>query len=317
MTQGRTHSDVVVLGGANSDYLVRGPKLPQPGETVEGDAFQEAPGGKGANQAVAVARLGGGVSFVGCVGQDSRGDELLARLQAEGVQTGHVVRTTQAPTGVALIFVGGDGQKQIFVAPGANRRMRVQEVEAASEAIRMSGVLLTQLELPLDCVSAGITIAHHAGVRVVLDPAPARRLPGELLGLVDIIRPNAAEACTLTGIPVTDRATARKAARALLDQGVSGVAVQAGEEGNLLLWSDGERWLPKIPVKARDATGAGDAFVAALSLLLAEGAAFEEAGPFASAAAALTTTVLGAQAGLPRREAVLALLKRQKVNSDK
>jgi ribokinase len=312
MTRARSNTDVVVLGGANSDYLVRGPKLPDPGETVEGDAFQAAPGGKGANQAVAVARLGGRVAFVGCVGQDPRGDDLLSRLQTEGVQTGQVVRTTQAPTGVALIFVGERGQKQIVVAPGANRRMQVHDVEAAVEAITTSRVLLTQLELPLECVTAGLRIAHRAGVRVVLDPAPARRLPRALLSLVDVIRPNAAEAGTLTGITVKTRASARKAARALLDQGVRAVAIQAGDEGNLLLWNGGERWLPKIPVLTVDATGAGDAFVAALSLRLAQGIAFEDAGPFASAAAALTTTVLGAQAGLPRREAVLRLLERLK-----
>ena len=301
---------VVVLGGANNDYLVRGPKLPGPGETVEGDAFQEAPGGKGANQAVAVARLGARVAFVGRIGRDRGGDDLLSRLKAEAVETRYVVRDPAAPTGVALIFVGEGGQKQIFVVAGANRRMQIQDVQAASAAISTSRVLLTQLELPLDCVQAAMAIARSAGARVILDPAPARPLPSKVLRLVDVVRPNAAEACTLTGIRVRDKASARKAARVLLNQGVGAVAVQAGEAGNLLVWHQGERWLPKIRVAAVDATGAGDAFAAALAVMMAEGKSLQDAGPFASAAAALATTVLGAQAGLPRRDSVLALLRK-------
>jgi ribokinase len=308
-SQGRTICDVVVVGGANYDYLIRGTKLPAPGETLEGEAFDEAPGGKGANQAVAVARLGSRVAFIGRIGEDARGDQLLSRLQAEGVETTHVVRDPHASTGIALIFVNARGDKQIFVVPGANRRMELTDVERAAPLIRSARVLLTQLEIPRDCTHCALNLAHVAGAKVVLDPAPAAALSPELLSLVDIIRPNAAEAATLTGVTVSNRASAREAAHALLRGGVRAAAVQAGDEGNLLVWAGGERWLPKLPVPTVDATGAGDAFAAGLAVCLAEGTPLEQAGVFANAAAALATTTVGAQAGLPRRDAVLALLR--------
>jgi len=312
MAERQITSDVVVLGGANYDYLIRGTRLPHPGETIEGDFFLEAPGGKGANQAVAVARLGSRVAFVARTGADMRGGELLHRLQTEGVDTRYVIRDPESPTGVALISVDARGQKAIVAFPGANRRLQVTDVETAAEVFRSTRVLLTQLEIPLDCTRTALTIARAAGVQVVLDPAPAVPLPTDLLRLVDVIRPNAAEAETLTGTTVNDRESARQAARALLSQGVRAVAVQAGEAGNLLVWRQGERWLPKLPVSTVDATGAGDAFAAALAVCLAEGAPLEEAGPFANAAAALATTAFGAQAGLPRREQVMQLLAQQK-----
>jgi ribokinase len=302
--------DVVVVGGANTDYLVKGPRLPRAGETVEGDVFQEAPGGKGANQAVAAARLGARVTLLARLGTDRRGDEMAARLAEEAVDTRHLVRDAEAPTGVALVLVDREGEKQILTAPGANRRLTVGDVEAAA-AIRATQILLAQLEVPLEAVTAAFRLAREAGARVVLDPAPAQWLSNEVLRLTDVIRSNAGEAEVLTGVRVEDRASARRAAEQLLLRGVGAVLVQAGSEGNLLVWPDGEAWLPKLPVEAVDATGAGDAFAGALAVLLAEGRSLEEAARFANAAAALSTTVLGAQGGLPRREAVLAALARQ------
>jgi ribokinase len=171
-------------------------------------------------------------------------------------------------------------------------------------------VLLVQLEVPLEAVEAAVLLARDAGATVVLDPAPATALPDELLGLLDVIKPNAAEAEALTRVAVRDRASARQAAQVLLDHGVEVVAVQAASEGNLLVWGEGEHFLPELAVERVDTTGAGDAFAAALGVLLAEGRPLEEAGQFANAAAALATTVLGAQASLPRRAAVEALLAR-------
>jgi ribokinase len=303
-----TRWDVVVVGSANTDFLVRGPKLPGPGETVMGEDLREGAGGKGANQAVAAARLGARTAFVGRVGGDRRGEEMLRRLAAEGVDVTRVGCDTEAPTGAAIIMVDGRGEKAILVAPGANARMGAAEVEAAADAIQSAGVVLCQLEIPLAAVTAACRLGRAAGARVVLDPAPARPLPDELLRLLDLIRPNANEAETLTGVKVRDRPSAREAAKNLLDRGVGAVAVQAGDDGNLLAWPGGECWMPKLPVNTIDATGAGDAFAAGLAVMLAEGRTLNEAGPFANAAAALATTVVGAQAGLPRREAVQSLL---------
>ena len=303
--------DVVVVGGANVDYLVRGPALPTPGATVRGTEFQEAPGGKGANQAVAAARLGAHVALVARVGADRRGDDLLERLAAEGVETCYVVRDQSERTGVAVVQVDARGEKQILTAPGANLRLGVGDVEAAGPLIRSARVLLTQLEAPLDTAMEAARVAHDAGARVVLDPAPAIPLPDELLRLLDVIRPNAGEARVLTSVEVRDRASARRAADVLLARGAGAAVVQAGGEGNLLVWSSGEYWLPHIPVVSVDATGAGDAFAAALAVQLAEECSLPEAGRFASAAAALATMKLGAQAALPGRAEVLALLAEQ------
>ena len=300
--------DVVVVGSVNTDFLALGPKLPSPGETVLGDEFHEGPGGKGANQAVAAARLGARTALVARLGRDRRGDELADRLAAEGVDLRHVERDPDAPTGAAIIMVDRRGEKEILVAPGANGRMGVADVDAAAGMIQSARVVLCQLEIPLEAVLTACRIARTAGVKTVLDPAPARPLADDLLRLLDVIRPNASEAETLTGVKVHNRATARKAAKHLLDRGVGAVAVQAGDDGNLLVWADGECWMPKLPVKSIDATGAGDAFAAGLAVMLAEGRPLSEAGPFANAAAALATTVVGAQAGLPKRDAVAALV---------
>jgi ribokinase len=300
----------VVVGGANFDYLARGPALPRPGETVQGERLLEGPGGKGANQAVAAARLGARVALVARVGADDRGRALLDHLRDDRVDTAHVRSDPAAGTGVALVQVDRRGQKQIMAVPGANLGLTVADVRAAAGTIEAARVLLVQLEIPLECVAEAIRIARRAGARVVLDPAPPTALPDELLGLVDVIRPNASEARALTGIRVSDRASARRAAQALLERGVGAAAVSAGARGNLLVWAGGECWLPKIPVEAIDATGAGDAFAAGLAVALAEGRTLAEAGPFASATAALKTTRLGAQAGLPRRDEVDAFVRR-------
>jgi ribokinase len=301
--------DVVVLGGANMDYLARGPSLPGPGDTVQGEDFQEAPGGKGANQAVAAARLGAHVALIARVGGDARGAVMLEHLAAEGVDSRHIIRDPDAPTGVAVIQVDQRGEKQILTAPGANRRLSAADAERAGAPLRAARVALFQLEAPVETVMAAARIARGAGARVVLDPAPAVPLPDELLRMVDVIRPNAGEAKVLTGVKVTGRASARRAAECLLARGAAAACVQAGEGGDLLVWRDGEEWLPWYRVESVDSTGAGDAFAAALSVMLAEGRPLEVAARFASAAAALTTTKLGAQDALPSRQAVLVLLQ--------
>jgi ribokinase len=302
--------DVVVVGKANVDYLARGPRLPCSGEGVNGDAFQEGCGGKGANQAVGAARLGAAVALVARVGEDSRGAAVLSALAAEGVDVRHVSRDRASHTGVALCHVDAQGHKQILSAVGANARLDAACVREASEALGAARVVLTQLGVPFDAFAEAVRIGRAAGARVVLDPAPGLPLRDEVLAQLDLIRPNAIEAEALTGIEVRDRESAREAARQLVRRGARAAAVQAGGEGDVLLWGDGECWLPRFEVPRVDVTGAGDAFASAIAVCLAEGRPLPEAGRFASASAALATTALGAQASLPRREAVLALLAR-------
>jgi ribokinase len=304
--------DVVVVGGINNDYVVRGHDLPRPGMSLDGDVFLDGPGGKGANAAVAAARLGARTAIIGCVGNDGRGRAHIAALANEGVHVVHISVDPRFPTGAAVIHVDSRGKKQILAALAANLRLRVEAVEAARDTIQSSRVLLMQLEVPVDCVAAAARLGHDAGVRIVLDPAPPRVLADDLLGLVDVVRGNAAEVEALTGVHVHDLASARDGARALLARGVQAVIVEA-EKGNLLVSRLEEEWLPELPAEAVDATGAGDAFSAALAVALAEREPLAAAGRFASGAAALSTTALGAQAGLPRRrelDAYLAQLAR-------
>lgn len=299
---------VVVIGGANMDYLVRGKKLPGPGSTVDGEEFQEAPGGKGANQAVAAARLGARVAFVGRVGADARGRAIISSLESEAVNVRYVTIDPKAATGVALVMVDTEGQKQILTAPGANRELTADDIARASDAITAARVLLLQLEVPLDAVEAAVHLGRSAGAIVVLDPAPARPLPERLLHQVHVIRPNADEAEVITGIEVTDRAAAKNAATHLIERGV-GAAIIGTPGGNLLVSSEGDVWVPHIEVEAVDSTGAGDAFAAAVAVCLADGKPLASAMRFASAAAAAKTRKLGAQAGLPRRGEVEELMK--------
>lgn len=301
--------DVLVVGGANMDYLAKGPRLPGPGSTVQGTDFQEAPGGKGGNQAVGAARLGARVALVARVGVDQRASAIVRRLADEHVDTQMIVSDPDAPTGVALIMVDNAGEKQILTAPGANWRMSVSDVTRASHLFARARVVLLQLEVPLDAVSVAVRLARAADARVVLDPAPATPVADELLRDVDVIRPNASEAEVLTGIEVHDVASARKAAGELVRRGAHAACVGA-PGGNLVLWSEGELWLPHLPVKAVDATGAGDAFAGALAVALAEGQSIPDAARFGHVAAALKTSKLGAQAGLPGRAEVVAALNR-------
>jgi ribokinase len=227
------------------------------------------------------------------------------------VDTRFVTRDPDEPTGVALCQVGASGEKQILSASGANARLTAAWVREAASVLTSARVVLCQLGVPLEAVEEAVRIARSVRVLVMLDPGPPAPLPNGLLAQLDVIRPNASEAQILTGIRVRDRNGAREAARDLLRRGVKTAVVQAGDDGDMALSRDRELWLPRFEVKRVDATGAGDAFASALAVCLAQGKPLEEAGPFASAAAALATTHLGAQASLPMREAVLQLLARR------
>lgn len=299
--------DVVVVGGVSTDHMVKGQKLPTPGESLQGDVFQEKPGGNGANQAVAAARLGAHVALIARVGTDDRGKALVKQLEAEGVDTRYIIYDPDTPTGATVIQIDDQGEKQMLGAPGANQQLTLTDVQAAAEAIASTRVLLTQLDIPLAAVTEAVRLGHQAGAQVVLDPSPVVELPDDLLRLVSVIKPNADEAEVLTGLQVHDRDSARNAAQLLLKRGVGAVAIQAGHEGNLLVWHDGESWLPQLVTESVDTTGAGDAFAGAMAVAVAEGCSLSEAGSFANAAAAIATMKLGAQASLPQREAVEAL----------
>lgn len=307
MTRGKPY-EIIVVGSINTDYMGRGSALPKPGATARGDTFYSGPGGKGANQAVAAARLGGRVALVGKVGGDERGRGLVEHLREEGIDTRHIGCAAQEPSGAAIVQVDDDGEKQILIVQGANARLSAADVHRAESLLRSARVVITQLEVPIEAAAEAIRLGHDAGARVILDPAPPLPLHEDLLSMLHLIRPNADEAEALTGVHVDDRASAQRAAEVLLHRGVGAVAIGVGAQGNLLAWPDDACWYPGIPVKSVDATGAGDAFVGAFAVQMARGRSLAEAGRFANATAALATMKMGAQAGLPTEDAVKHVL---------
>jgi ribokinase len=301
--------NIVVVGSANTDYTVRGKHLPKLGETTLGEQFHIDQGGKGANQAVAAARLDAQVALIARIGSDDRGDAMLRQLRDEGVYTQDIARDDEAPTGAAVIQVEEAGEKQIFMAPGANSRLTAEDVCKAAVWHNVQ-VVIMQLEIPIEAVREAIRLGHESRAKIILDPAPGIKLPDDLLQWLTLIKPNSREAEKLTGIKTTSRDSARRAAKTLLGHGVEAAAVQAGDEGDLLVWHGGEVWLPRIEVESVDATGAGDAFAAGMAVALVEGRSWQDAGHFASATAALTTTKIGAQSALPHRLQVDELMSR-------
>jgi len=301
---------VVVFGSINMDLVARAPRLPAPGETVPGHTFFTAPGGKGANQAVACARLGAPTRMVGRVGDDALGVELRAALRAAGVDEREVV-STAGPSGVALIAVDDGARNTIIVVPGANGAIGSSDVARLEVALRGAQVLLLQLEIPLEAVIVAARAARRAGVRVILDPAPACQLPAELYQLVDIITPNESEAATLVGFAPDDEAARIAAARALHARTGGAVVLKLGEHGALLFADEQALHLPALPVRAVDSVAAGDAFNAGLAVALVEGQSLPAALRWAVAAGALAVTRAGAQPAMPSRDEVLAMLKEQ------
>ncbi|HAM59790.1 MAG TPA: ribokinase [Candidatus Rokubacteria bacterium] len=300
---------ICVIGSANVDHTLALPRLPRPGETVSGGTLLTNLGGKGANQAVAARKLGAEVRMLGAVGEDGPGREIRERLDAAGIDVTGIVAVPDAATGTALIFVDAEGRNQIGVAPGANHRLTVEMLRPYEGAIAWADVVVCQLETPLPVVRWALEEAHRHGVRAILNPAPVRELPDDLLGLVAYLTPNAGEAAALAGIPIGDMDSAREAGRRLLERGAATVIVTLGGEGALVCQRDRIVHFPAFPVAVVDTTAAGDAFNGALAVGLAAGGTLEEAVPLAGAAAALTCTRRGAQDSLPERADVERFLR--------
>lgn len=297
---------IVVVGSSNTDMVVKSRRLPGPGETVTGGQFLMAPGGKGANQAVAAARLGAEVIFVAKVGADMFGDQALFGYQQEGILTDGIVRDPDHATGVALILVDDNGENSISVASGANHELGPQDIDRAAERIRSADVLVLQLEVPLETVEHAARLAAEAGVPVILDPAPApdSPLPDSLLRHVAYIKPNENEAERLTGVRVTDEASARQAAAKLLESGVQCAIVTLGPRGAVWMTREASGFVPGYRVQPVDSTAAGDAFSGALACGLAGGCSVEDAVRYACKVGALSVTKMGAQPSLPREDEV-------------
>lgn len=296
-----THNKrILVIGSSNTDMTVKGSRIPVHGETVLGGEFCLGQGGKGANQAVAAARLGGNVEFICKVGRDGFGENSIKGYKAEGMDVSHALLSDK-PSGVALIMVDEHAENIISVAAGANGDFSVEDVESLAPVIKDADYLILQLEIPMDTVTRAAEIAHQAGVYVILNPAPAAELPEELLRNVSLIIPNQTESAALTGVPITDSESAGKAAEAFRAMGIKDTIITLGSRGSLVC-SGGEMTLiPACKVDAVDTTAAGDTFCGAVCVGLAEGKTLVEAVKFATLASSCTVRKIGAQSSIPHR----------------
>lgn len=298
---------IVVVGSSNTDMIIKGDRIPAPGETICGGVFSTAPGGKGANQAVAAARAGADVTFVARVGDDMLGRQAIEGYKKDGVDCSAIQLDPALATGVALIMVDNTGDNSIAVASGANAALTPADVDKAADAIKAAKMVVFQLETPLATIEHAAKLAKAAGVPVLLDPAPAPDcpLPQSLMECVSVIKPNETEAARLTGIEVVDEASACKAAEKLLELGVETAIVTLGAAGAFVATKSGVRKsVPGKRVDAVDATAAGDCYSGALAVALAEGRSLDDAMLFASNAAALSVQKMGAQPSLPTREEI-------------
>ncbi len=304
-----SNSKIVVVGSSNTDMIVKMPRIPKPGETILGGKFNTAAGGKGANQAVAAARVNGNVTLVARVGDDMFGEQSIEGFKKDKINVENLIVDKNEPSGVALIFVDDNGENSIAVASGANAKLSVDDVEKARDVILDADILLMQLETPLDTIRAAAKIAHENGGKIILNPAPAQILDDDLLSMLDILTPNETEAELLTGIAVNDVESAKKAGRALLEKGLEIVIITLGSQGALLVTKKETELVNGFKVEAVDTTAAGDTFNGTLAVGLAENKNLIDAIRFANAAGALSVTKLGAQPSAPSREEIDAFLE--------
>jgi ribokinase len=292
-------ADIVVVGSLNMDLVVKVEYMPAPGETISGSDLQTIPGGKGANQAAAAARMGANVAMVGKVGQDAFGPRLLKALNDVGVDTSSVKIEAESATGTAVIVVDKKGENSIVISPGANGKMTPAYIDQVESIIENAKIVLLQHEIPLDTVEYVINLASRKNVQVVLNPAPAKPVPQQLFPKIDYFVPNETESRILTGIEVNDPLSAEKAAKKFIEYGAKNVIITLGEKGALLVNSQGSILISGRKVKAVDTTAAGDAFIAGFASALVRGYSQVDGVRYACAAGALTVTKFGAQTSLP------------------
>jgi ribokinase len=302
---------IVVFGSINMDLVARTPRLPNPGETLTGHSFQTFPGGKGANQAVACARLGVNTRMVGRVGGDLFGGQLKDQLTTAGVDHENVAIDFKTSSGVAIIAVEDSAENMIIVIPGANGRVGDEDLQRLEGVLSQSKILLLQLELPLQEVLAAARMAKEMGVKVILDPAPAQALPEEIYPMIDILTPNETEAELLVGFPIKTKSDATQAAKILLGRGVQNVIIKMGARGALALMDHDDVFYKPYHVSAVDTVAAGDAFNGALAAALCEELPIKEAIRWGMAGGALSVTKRGAQPAMPERKDLLELLESQ------
>ena len=294
-------SKIIVIGSSNTDLAIKTIRIPEPGETVMGGTFMMTAGGKGANQAVAVARLGGDVAFVTKVGDDMFGDESRARYVKEGLPEKFLLVEKGTPSGVALITVDAKGENCIVVAPGANNALTCADVDAVRDEIAAADYLLLQLEIPMEVVEHAAEVAVANGTKVILNPAPAAELSKTLIESLYLITPNRTECQLLSGVAIANEADAEAAAGKLMEMGVKNVIVTLGSKGSLVRTAEGCTVVEACRVESVDTTAAGDVFNGALCVALSEGKDIVEAARFASRASAISVTRMGAQSSVPYR----------------
>ncbi|HEY5748976.1 MAG TPA: ribokinase [Chryseolinea sp.] len=299
---------ILVVGSSNTDMVIKSAKFPDPGETLLGGTFFMFPGGKGANQAVAAARLGGDVTFIAKLGNDIFGQQALQQFQKEGIHTDFILTDPQHPSGVALITVDAKGENTIVVAQGSNGTLAADDLANAGKEFERADTVLLQLEIPIPTVVHAAQLAAKAGKKVILNPAPATALPEAIFKDLYLITPNRSEAETLTGLSVRDASAISAVSKWFRDKGVQKVVITLGGEGAYVHDERGGRYIAAPRVNAVDTTAAGDVFNGALAVALAEGSSLDEAVQFANRAAALSVTRMGAQASAPYRHELTALL---------
>jgi ribokinase len=302
-------SVVTVIGSYNVGLFLKGARLPAVGETVIGDQFHEGGGGKGSNQAVAASRLGARTRFIGRIGSDKYGNDALAMYQRLGISTDMICVDTSIHSGISVILIDKDGRNLISVIPGANFRLSREDIDAARRAITESCIVGFQLENRLVVIDYAIRKAHSWGVKTLLDPAPATKLPDDLYPCIDYIKPNETEATILSGIEVRGVASAEEAGQWFVDRGVKTAIITLGAEGAVLVAEGGRQHFRPPQVEAVDTTGAGDTFSGALMAALSKGQALEDAIVFANCAASLSVTRLGVIESIPDLAEVVALVQ--------
>ena len=294
------NGSILVVGSSNMDLVVKINQFPLPGETLLGGDFFMNNGGKGANQAIAVSRLGGNVQFVCKTGRDSFRDQTIKLFIDEGLDTRWMLIDEEKPSGVAVIMVDKSGENSIVVAPGANSSLCMSDIDRLENEWESFGFVLLQLEIPIETVKHIVNLAFDKGKKVILNPAPAADLPEDLFRKLHIITPNKIEAECISGVKITDKNSVVKAAKVIHGKGVDNVIITLGSEG-ALLYRGTPKWIPAIPTDPVDSTGAGDVFNAALTVALSEGNDFEEAVQFANKAASISITRYGAIPSIPYR----------------